>query len=525
MLGAPDLTSLSRRRRGSRVRSWCTAAAATAATAALAVSGLALGGPSASAQPVTSPVPAAAAAAAGASAIAWQTCRSGFDCGRVQVPLDHDQPGGDQISLSLIRLPASSPSRRIGSLFLNPGGPGGSGVEFARDIAKFMPLEIRARFDIVGFDPRGIGESTPLRCFDTFAESVAVLPAFSFPVTTEQEREQRAANRTLAAACAEHAGPILNHMSTADVARDLDALREAVGDSRLSYVGFSYGSILGQTYANLFPHRVRALVIDGVVDPIAWTTGYGAANRRLPFSTRIGSAVGSQATLDEFFRLCDLAGPDCALAGDASGRFAALAARLREKPLEIIDPGTGQPFPLTYDLLISATLGALYQPESWPELAALLADVHAQASTARIGRQLKALLRHSEAPQEQYPNLVEGARGSPVPTAATPAASARGGRPPTGPSASKDISAACGRGPGACASPGPGAPARTATRVPGPRARPSRCWSWGTTSTRPRPIRVRGPPPGCCRTRGCCPTPAGATPPSSSVRTTASTRA
>jgi pimeloyl-ACP methyl ester carboxylesterase len=382
-----------------------TRPAALLAVAALAISGLAVTGQRSAADP-----PAAIPSGSVAAGIAWQNCRDGFQCARVRVPLDYDQPKGEQISLALVRLPASTPTKRIGSLFLNPGGPGGSGAEFARGVAKLLPLQIRARFDIVGFDPRGIGGSTALRCFDTFDESVAALPPFIFPVTPAQERQQWASNRTLTDACVRHGGPILNHMSTADVARDLNFLRQAVGDRKLNYLGYSYGSVLGQTYANMFPSTVRALVIDGVIDPIAWTTGRGAEARLMPVGIRMGSDVGGQATLRQFFTLCEKAGTDCALAGHAKHRFAALAARLRLRPITL-DDGNGGTFEFTYDLFIAVTLTSLYQPESWSDLATFVADLEAPAGRSRLSREFAALREATSATQEQYPNFVEGSPG------------------------------------------------------------------------------------------------------------------
>jgi pimeloyl-ACP methyl ester carboxylesterase len=192
-----------------------------------------------------------------------------FQCATAVVPLDYDRPKGRQITVALARLPASDPGRRIGSLFLNPGGPGGSGVDMVLQGGPFLfSDEVRARFDLVGFDPRGIMRSTPLRCYETLDEALADwLTPFPFPVTREEERIWVRSDRAVARACAERGGPILDHMSTANVARDMDLLRRAVGDAKLSYVGYSYGSYLGATYANLFPGKVRALVVDGVLDP------------------------------------------------------------------------------------------------------------------------------------------------------------------------------------------------------------------------------------------------------------------
>jgi pimeloyl-ACP methyl ester carboxylesterase len=379
-------------------------ALATTVTAALSVTLLA---PPAQATP-------SASSAAAAAVPPWSDCRDGFQCAEIPAPLDYGDPLGEQIGISVIRLPAGDPSQRIGSLMMNPGGPGGSGVDFVRFVAKVLPLELRARFDIVGFDPRGINYSTPLRCFDTFDEALSILPPFAFPVTPDEERVLRRSDNQLAAACSAHGGPILNHMSSADVARDMDLLRAAFGDEKVNYLGYSYGSVLGQNYANLFPSRVGAFVIDGVLDPISWTTGYGQDGETTPIGTRLGSAEGAQGTLEEFFRLCDAAGPDCALAGDSSGRFAALADRLRGDPATITDPITGDTFTVTYNDLIAVTLGALYAPFIWPDLAFLLADLEQQLSPEVLGRRLAAIrteLGLAAAPQEEYPNFVEGYPG------------------------------------------------------------------------------------------------------------------
>ena len=382
------------------------AALATTATAALGVTLLA---PSAHAAPSSM-----AEATAAAPSVPWTDCRDGFQCASVPVPLDHDDPLGEQIAVSVIRLPAGDPAQRIGSLLLNPGGPGGSGVDFVRGVGQFLPLELRARFDIVGFDPRGVNYSTPLRCFETFDEALAVLPPFPYPDLPEEEQIQGELDNQLAAACAQNGGAILEHMSTADVARDMDLLRGALGDEMLNFLGFSYGSVLGQNYANLFPSRVGRLVIDGVLDPIAWSTGRDDEALTTPFTDRIESADGARRTLDEFFRLCDEAGSDCAFSGDAAGRYAALGERLRGHPAEIVDPFSGETFTVTYNDLIAMTLGALYAPFIWPDFAMLLADLEQQLSPADLGQRLapiRAGLGLAPAAQEEYPNFVEAFPG------------------------------------------------------------------------------------------------------------------
>jgi pimeloyl-ACP methyl ester carboxylesterase len=349
----------------------------------------------------------------------WQGCHAeagpSFECATARVPLDYDRSHGKKISLEVARLPAADPDAKIGSIFLNPGGPGGSGVDFLLGLGPLLfSDDVRAHFDLVGFDPRGIRRSSPLICFRTFEESLSVLAPFAFPVTPEEESLVEELDQNRNSACQRRGGPIIDHMATADVARDLNQLRQAVGDRQLSYVGYSYGSFLGVTYANLFPRKVRAVVVDGVMDPIAWTTGRGDEAETQPFSTRLRSDAGSMATLNEFFRLCDAAGPDaCAFAGHAARRFAALAAHLRSTPIQITDPETGETFPFTYADLIGEALGAMFDSSSWPDFAGFLAQIEAVASPATLGRSWRAvglksgLGAHHERPVP-YDNFVEG---------------------------------------------------------------------------------------------------------------------
>jgi pimeloyl-ACP methyl ester carboxylesterase len=351
----------------------------------------------------------ATASAAPSPQIQWSPCEGGhFQCATVPVPLDYDHPDGASILLSLIRLRATDPDHRIGSLLVNPGGPGGSGVDLVLAAGEFAPQQIRARFDLVGFDPRGIARSTPVRCFGTPRQWG---PAFwaNLPLTPPDVQVVAAADSYLADACQQRAGPIIDHMTTADVARDMDTLRAALGDERLSFLGFSYGTMLGTTYANLFPERVRAIVVDGVLDPIAWTTG-APGQQDLPFSTRLRSDMGAQATLGEFFRLCDQAGPNCALSGNSAARFAALRQRLLAGPVMVqLD---GESFPFTYTDLIFSTLGALYSPFAWPFQAQFLALVEASAAPAALGAALAdvrtSLGYVNKRGFPRYPNFLEG---------------------------------------------------------------------------------------------------------------------
>jgi pimeloyl-ACP methyl ester carboxylesterase len=349
----------------------------------------------------------------------------------VGVPLDYDQPNGAKISIAMVRLPAANPALRQGSLFVNPGGPGGSGVDFVVFAGQALfTQDVRDRFDIVGFDPRGIIRSDPLRCFGTPRQWDPYFTPFAFPITDEEVDAWIAGDRFLDAACARRGGAILNHMSTANAARDMDRLRQAVGDEQLTYYGVSYGTMLGQTYANLFPDRFRALAIDGVLDPIAWTTG-APGEQDLPFSTRLRSDIGAQDTLNEFFRLCDEGGDACPLASGAGAeaRYAALADRLRAGPILIEDPSTGEVFPYNYSFLIGDTLGTMYNSFGWPDFALFLAFLESQASPAVLGHALSAvrgtsaLARSSERLSRtaggyiikrgfpRYPNFIEGFPG------------------------------------------------------------------------------------------------------------------
>lgn len=344
------------------------------------------------------------AAAPGTPKVSWSPCfrdQGPYECSTVQVPLDYDSSDGGAISLSLVRLPASDPSRRIGSLFVNPGGPGGSGVDMVVFGGPFLFTDdVRARFDLVGFDPRGIIRSSAFRCFGNDKQWEPFFTPLAFPSTPAEEEAWKAADRYLDGACAQRGARIGEHMATANVARDLDMLRQAVGDEALTYVGYSYGSFLGVTYANLFPDRVRALVVDGVLDPIAWTTGPGSQGSTLPFSTRLHSDIGAQATLDEFFRLCDTG--TCAFGPGSAARFAALGERLKADPSII-----------NYSQLIGMTLSAMYDSSSWEDFAQLLADLDADtAPTTALRTRVHAFqarpLYIAKRGFPRYPNFLEG---------------------------------------------------------------------------------------------------------------------
>jgi pimeloyl-ACP methyl ester carboxylesterase len=347
--------------------------------------------------------------------VPWRDCGDGFQCATVKVPLDYDQPNGRLIDLAVARLPASDPAHRIGSLFINPGGPGASGVQLVLGGARLLYAPgVRARFDIVGFDPRGVAASTPVRCFASTEEQQAFYQNYpSIPTTRQELRRAGAKVRELARRCQARAGWLLPHVSTADVARDLDVLRARVGDRRLTYVGYSYGTYLGATYANLFPQRIRALALDAVIDAPAYTTGRKGSTTFV----RQHSDRGSAATLSEFFRLCRQAASRCAFgaSGNPTRKFAALAARLRERPAQAPDGST-----FGYADLVALTVETLYLPWQWDDLADILEQLHAattpSATATAIGR-LRALRRAGTRPQSRaaaapYDNRLEAATAS-----------------------------------------------------------------------------------------------------------------
>ncbi len=308
--------------------------------------------------------------------LTWSDCGDGFQCTTAAVPLDYARPQDGTISLALIRLPATDQAHRIGSLFTNPGGPGGSGVDFIRQVGKTFPAAIRARFDIIGFDPRGVGASTPVRCFDNVADQQAFFSQFGlFPVGPEEEQAYRQAYQQFDQQCEQLNARLLPHVSTANVARDMDLLRHAVGDDKLSYFGLSYGTYLGETYANLFPNRFRALILDGVLDPIDYSTGRDDQADNLTAFLRTRSNVGTYQTLRAFLNQCAAVGTShCAFAADSAKdtaeKFDVLLHQILKQPIVIQTPQG--PITLTYALTVELVWESLYSSHGWPQLAAFL---------------------------------------------------------------------------------------------------------------------------------------------------------
>jgi pimeloyl-ACP methyl ester carboxylesterase len=309
--------------------------------------------------------------------LAWYACYGNAECATARLPLDYDQPRGATTEIAMLRVRAKDQKHRIGSLFVNPGGPGGSGTALAQAAPFFLSADVLSRFDVVGFDPRGTNFSDQVACFPGNAQQGKVLAGLNvaFPFTKAQEQAAVTSSRGLGKACSTTGEPLSASMSTAEVARDMDVLRRGVGDQRLSYLGFSYGSYLAQVYANLFPDRVRAVAIDGVLDPVAWAGTKATAGR--PQTDRVRSADGATKALHEILVRCDKAGGlKCRFSpGDPVANYDLVANRLKRTPLVFTDPDTGEQVTFTYADLVSSTLGSLYGPYGYLEITGNLADL------------------------------------------------------------------------------------------------------------------------------------------------------
>jgi pimeloyl-ACP methyl ester carboxylesterase len=323
--------------------------------------------------------------------LGWYKCYEIAECATTRLPLDYDQPKGATTEIAVLRIKAKDQQRKIGSLFLNPGGPGGSATEFALFAPYFLSDSLLQRFDIVGVDPRGIGASANLRCFKSVKDQTAVLDLMNvpFPYTRAEEQRYVAGSKRLGKACSTTGRPLSGAMSTAEVARDMDVMRRAVGDRKLNYLGFSYGSALGQYYANMFPDRFRSLAVDGVLDPTAWV-----GNTRQIIDERLRSSDGAYRALIEILERCDRAGEKFCVfaAGDPVRNFETIARELRAEPIELPD-GAGGTFTVTYAIFVSAILGSLYGTDAGQVVTEIAAEVWAalqEGSTAALTERARA---------------------------------------------------------------------------------------------------------------------------------------
>jgi pimeloyl-ACP methyl ester carboxylesterase len=298
--------------------------------------------------------------------LAWSGCARIFECAALTVPLDYADPAKGTIQLAVIRARATDPAHRIGALITNPGGPGGSGVEFVKESYPSQPgrpshfdPQLRADFDIVGFDPRGVGQSDPITCLTDaqLDQFYALDPA---PSTPGEVASVVAADKNFAAGCQAHSAALLPYAGTPNAARDMDVLRAALGDEKLYYLGASYGTYLGAIYAELFPTHIARAVLDGPLPPDLSTKQVG-----------IGQARAFQAELSRFLDDC-VTHPDCPLGSDpatAGNRLADFLASTKAHPLP-----TGTDRKVDEALADTGVLVPMYDsPRSWPTLRKVLA--------------------------------------------------------------------------------------------------------------------------------------------------------
>jgi pimeloyl-ACP methyl ester carboxylesterase len=295
----------------------------------------------------------------------WTSCGNGMQCATATAPLAWDTPAGDTIDLALVRQPATS-GKALGSLLVNPGGPGGSGFDMINDSVDFATSErLQENFDVVGFDPRGVNRSTPVDCYD----DPATLDAFLFEIIPGE----RGSDEWLAAAsannaqfgqdCLTHTGELLGNVDTVSAARDLDLLRAVLGDETLNYLGFSYGTELGQTYADLFPEKTGRLVLDGAVDAAATN-----------FDVSLFQARGFESALRAFIEGCATM-TGCPFRGtvdESMLQVRALLDSLDASPLANTDGRE-----LGADAMFTAIILPLYSEDNWPALVNVFASAFA----------------------------------------------------------------------------------------------------------------------------------------------------
>lgn len=289
--------------------------------------------------------------------VEWSDCgdtKPQPQCAWVEVPVDYDKPDGDTIRLRVLKVPAKG--KRQGSLLVNPGGPGGSAVDYARAADYIVSPTVRKAFDVVGFDPRGVGESAPVECVGP-AELDGVLGLDPTPDDAAELEKSRTVARNFGAACEKKYPTLLPHLSTVEAAKDMDIVRGVLGDEKLTYLGKSYGTFLGATYAGLFPQRAGHLVLDGAIAPELTAD-----------QLNLGQAEGFERATRAYVEAC-IKGGDCPLGSDVDTAMKALRDLLTSidaKPLPVEgDPRIKE---LTEGWASTGFARAMYDPEAWYQL-------------------------------------------------------------------------------------------------------------------------------------------------------------
>jgi pimeloyl-ACP methyl ester carboxylesterase len=282
-----------------------------------------------------------------------------FECATIKVPQDWSaQTNGKTFDLSLVRARASGQNNRIGSLVVNPGGPGASGLDLAVGLANALPIDVLFRFDLVGFDPRGVGRSSPVECFSD-ADLDAFFGSDPDPVSQADFDSAVALSKRMAQSCGDKYRETLPLFSTEQAARDMDAVRIAVGDEKITYLGYSYGTLLGAVYAHLFPGNVRALVLDGAVDPSVE-----------PLADLETQTKGFERAFDNFAAWCKAKAGQCPIGPDARATVMDTLQSSRTSP--VAGPAGRK---ATAGWIMTAIIASLYDAGNWPNLATAVANV------------------------------------------------------------------------------------------------------------------------------------------------------
>ncbi|MFD8615620.1 alpha/beta fold hydrolase, partial [Streptomyces sp. NPDC059631] len=290
----------------------------------------------------------------------WRSCGvPGFECATMKAPLDYDKPGSGDVRLAVSRKKATGPGKRLGSLLVNPGGPGGSAVGYLQQYAGIgYPADVRARYDMVAVDPRGVARSEPVECLNGRA-----MDAYTQTDTTPDDGRERdllvKAYKKFAEGCGAHSPELLRHVSTVEAARDMDILRAVLGDQKLSYVGASYGTFLGATYAGLYPDRVGRLVLDGALDP-------SIDARKLNEEQTAGFETAFQSFAKDCVQHSDCPLGDAGTSPDEVGRnLKAFFQKLDKEPIPTGDPDGRK---LGEALATTGVIAAMYDETAWPQL-------------------------------------------------------------------------------------------------------------------------------------------------------------
>lgn len=359
-------------------------------TAGLLVSGCSSGSSSSRAS-VTGPAAAEELKPYYGQKLRWRDCGTeGFQCATMKAPLDYAKPDGGDIELAVSRKKATGPGERIGSLLVNPGGPGGSAIDYLQGYAGIgYPAPVRARYDMVSVDPRGVARSEPVECL-TGKEMDAYTQVDQTPDDKDEITALRKSFEKFADGCEKRSGKILPHVSTIETARDMDMLRSLLGDEKLHYVGASYGTFLGATYAELFPDRVGRLVLDGAMDP------------SLPaLDVNRDQTAGFERAFQSFAADC-VKQSDCPL-GTSSAAGAATALKKLFSDLDAEPVPAGEARQLTESLATTGVIAAMYDESAWPQLREAVADAQRGDGTALLAM---ADSYYEREPSGEYANLM-----------------------------------------------------------------------------------------------------------------------